>query len=153
MLCTCTRRLFLTPTEPLSSSSGRDTPFPRLAFRTVLQHTHQSHSTVETASLDLPRGLHCNRRRRWGDGGIARASVPRPQRGLRAIFQTLLDAVDACDRRARRIVQKLRRHRGSGGGRGLREILPFAPAIEVDERLHTAPFHDLTLKPDEVHGL
>jgi hypothetical protein len=28
------------------------------------------------------------------------------------------------------------------GGCGLAEIFPFAPAVEVDEGLHAAPFHD-----------
>lgn len=35
----------------------------------------------------------------------------------------------------------------------LREVLPLAPPIKVDERLHTSPLHDLTFQPDEVYGL
>lgn len=34
-----------------------------------------------------------------------------------------------------------------------REVLPLAPAVEVDQGLHAAPFHDLALEPDEVDGL
>lgn len=33
------------------------------------------------------------------------------------------------------------------------EILPFAPAVEVDEGLHAAPFHYLACEPFEVDGL
>lgn len=43
--------------------------------------------------------------------------------------------------------------RGGLGGRGLGEVFPFAPAVEVDEGLHAAPFHDLAFEPDEVDGL
>ena len=33
------------------------------------------------------------------------------------------------------------------------EILPFAPAVEVDEGLHAAPFHYFAGEPFEVDGL
>lgn len=36
---------------------------------------------------------------------------------------------------------------------GLAKVLPFAPAIEVDERLHAAPFHHFARKPFKVHRL
>src|SRR4051812_17231236 len=32
-------------------------------------------------------------------------------------------------------------------------ILPFAPAVEVNERLHATPFGDFALHPCEVHRL
>lgn len=35
----------------------------------------------------------------------------------------------------------------------LREVLPFAPAVEIDQCLHTAPLHDFSLKPDEIYRL
>jgi len=35
----------------------------------------------------------------------------------------------------------------------LAEVLPFAPAVEVDEGLHAAPFHHFAGEPFEVHGL
>lgn len=43
-------------------------------------------------------------------------------------------------------------HRGRGLGL-LGKVLPFAPAVEVDEGLHAAPFHDFALQPDKVDGL
>lgn len=42
---------------------------------------------------------------------------------------------------------------GAGVGLGLGEIFPFAPAVEVDEGLHAAPFHDFSFQPHEVYGL
>ena len=52
------------------------------------------------------------------------------------------------------IQQQGRHGLGSGlGGFGLGEIFPFAPAVEVDEGLHAAPFHDFAFEPDEVGGL
>ena len=33
------------------------------------------------------------------------------------------------------------------------EIFPFAPAVEVDEGLHAAPFHYFAGEPFEVDGL
>ena len=33
------------------------------------------------------------------------------------------------------------------------KVLPFTPAVEVDESLHAAPFFDFALEPDEVDGL
>lgn len=42
---------------------------------------------------------------------------------------------------------------GGGGGGSRREIFPFAPAIEVDEGLHAAPFHYFAFEPDEIDGL
>lgn len=35
----------------------------------------------------------------------------------------------------------------------VREVFPFAPAVEIDESLHAAPFHDLALEPDIADGL
>lgn len=34
-----------------------------------------------------------------------------------------------------------------------RKVTPLAPAVKIDERLHAAPLHDLTLEPDVVHRL
>ncbi len=43
---------------------------------------------------------------------------------------------------------------GVGGyGGGLGEVFPFAPAVEVDEGLHAAPFHYFAGEPVEVDGL
>lgn len=36
---------------------------------------------------------------------------------------------------------------------GLAEVLPFAPAIKVDERLHATPFHHFAREPLKVHRL
>lgn len=35
----------------------------------------------------------------------------------------------------------------------LREILPLAPTVKVDERLHATPLHHLAFEPYEVHRL
>jgi hypothetical protein len=32
-------------------------------------------------------------------------------------------------------------------------FLPLAPAVKVDERLHTTPFHNFALEPHKVDGL
>ena len=40
---------------------------------------------------------------------------------------------------------------GFDGRRG--EVLPLVPAVEVDERLHAAPFHDFAFQPGEADGL
>ena len=39
------------------------------------------------------------------------------------------------------------------GGRGGSEVLPLAPAVEIDEGLHAAPFHHFAGEPIEVDGL
>ena len=36
---------------------------------------------------------------------------------------------------------------------GLAEVLPFAPAIKVDKRLHATPFHHFAREPLKVHRL
>ncbi len=35
----------------------------------------------------------------------------------------------------------------------LRKILPLSPAVEIDQGLHAAPFHNLSLQPDKIDGL
>ena len=57
---------------------------------------------------------------------------------------------------------------GTGGGKGAirfsglcggvfdrrrGKIFPFVPAVEVNQGLHAAPFHDFALEPGEADGL
>lgn len=93
---------------------------------------------------------------------IAPIPLPQPQRHLRLLpLQRRLHLPIRPSLR-RFIVRPLLRSGGrrflvvgvcADGGFGLAEILPFAPAVEVDQGLHAAPFHDFAGEPFEVDGL
>lgn len=82
-------------------------------------------------------------------------------------FMTRLGfAVVACYRRRHwfrlrdRLVSAAALHRacsavdiGGAGCRRVQESTPFAPALEVNECLHTTPFGHFLFKPREPHGL